>query len=59
MFGFSKKIFIELLKVYTIVRFVRSLDSNYKEPVKCVSLTHRPCQTISTLFNINSNKTIF
>ena len=39
MFGFVKKVFIELLNVYEIGSFGSSLASNYEEPNKCVSLT--------------------
>ena len=34
-----------------------SIASNYKEPIKCVSLTNRPCQ--GRLVNVNFDKTFF
>ena len=48
--------FIGLLSICTVVSFVRSLHSNYKEPIKCISLKNRPCQTRPTLADVNSNK---
>ena len=59
MYGFIKRVFIGLLSVCILIRFGRPLASNYKQPIKCVSLTNRPCQTRSTLFNVNSNETLF
>ena len=35
------------------------LASNYKEPIKCVSLNHQPCQAGVTFVNINFYKTLF
>ena len=34
-----------------------SIASNYKETIKCISLTNRPCQ--GRLVNINFDKTFF
>ena len=51
--------FIGLLSVFTLISFSRSLPSNYKEPMKSVSLTDRPCQARPKLVSINSDKTLF
>ena len=59
MFGFNEKIFIGLLSVCTIRSFGASLTSNYKEPIKCVSLNNQPCQARPTFVNINSDKILF
>ena len=58
MFGFIKNLFIGLLSTCTIVNFDQSLDCNYKESIKCVSLNNQPCQARRTLVGINYNKTI-
>ena len=57
MFGFIKNMFIVLLSVYTIGCFAASLAPNYKEPIKCVSLNSKPCQTRPAIVNINSDET--
>ena len=44
MFGFIKKTFIGSLSASTIGSFSESLMSNFKGPIKCVSLNIRPCQ---------------
>ena len=54
-----KYIFIRLLSVCTIGSFGASLASDYKDPIKCVSLKNQPCQTIPTLVNLKSDETIF
>ena len=59
MFLFIKKMFIELLSICAIGRFGSPLASNYKKPIKCVSLSNQSCQTRSTLVNINSDETLF
>ena len=59
MFGYVKEIFTGLLSICTIVSFSRSLPSNYKEPIKCVSLNNRPYQNRGTLVDINLNETLF
>ena len=56
MFGFTKKLFIELLSAYKIVNFDKPLGSNSKESIKCVSLNNQPCQSRPTLVGINYNK---
>ena len=52
----SKKMFIRLLSLCTIVRFGEPLVSNSKGPIKCVSLNNQPCQARPTLVNINSDE---
>ena len=59
MFGFIEKLFIGLLSVYPIGSFGASLASNYKEPIKCVSLNNKPCKARKTLIKINSDKALF
>ena len=59
MFGSMKIVFIGLLSVCTIKRFSRSLPSNYKETIKCVSLNNQPCQVRPTLVDIKSNENLF
>ena len=59
MFWSIKKMFIELLSVCTTISFSGSLQSNYEEPIKCVSLTNQPSQAIPILVHINSSKTYF
>ena len=49
MFGFIKNVFVGLFSACIILRFSKSLPSNYKEPVKCVTLNNQPCQTRPTL----------
>ena len=50
---------VVLIIPFTIGRFDASLASNYKEPIKCVSLNNKPCQTRPTIVNLNSNETLF
>ena len=38
--------------------FHNSLASDYKEPIKCVSLNNQPWKAKPTLVNINFNETI-
>ena len=59
MLGFTKNMFILLLCVCTLARFSRSLSAKYKEPIKCVYLTNRPCQARPTFVNINFDETFF
>ena len=59
MLIFIEKMFIGLLSVFTLVRFRRSLPSNYKEPMKSVSLISRPGQARPKAVSINSDKTLF
>ena len=59
MFGFIKKTFIGLLSVCTVVHFSGSLQSNYKESIKCVTLNDRLCQAIPTLASIISDEILF
>ena len=58
-FGFVKKKLIRLLSVCALVCFGESLVSNCKEPIKCISLSNRQCQTRPTLVDINSNLSIY
>ena len=58
MFRFIKLIFLGLLSVCTIGHFRKSLVSNLKEPIKCVSLNNHLCQAIPRLININSDETL-
>ena len=51
--------FIGLLSICLVVCFISSLQSNYKEPIKCVTLNNRPFQAIPTLSSMNSNKILF
>ena len=44
MFGFFKKIFIELLRGSIIRRFSESLGRNSEKPIKYNSLHNRKCQ---------------
>ena len=48
-----------LLNIYTVVSFNGSLPSNYKEPIKYVTLNNQPFQTRQTRVDINSNETLF
>ena len=48
MFGFIFKKFIILSSVYKTGSFIATLASNYKEPIKCVSLNNQPCQSRPT-----------
>ena len=48
-----------MLIVCKLVTVNESLASNYKEPIKCISLNNRPCQTCPRLVDINSNGTLF
>ena len=50
---------IGLLSVSTIGSFGKSLASNSKERLKCLSLNNRPCQARLALGNINSGETSF
>ena len=57
---------IGVFSACTIRVFSGSWPSNYKGPVKCVSLNNRcqtidvkPCQTKPTLVETNSNETLF
>ena len=50
--------FIGLLRIYAIGSFDSSLASNYKKPIKCVSLSNQ-CQIRPALININSDETLF
>ena len=54
-----KKMFVGLLGVCTIKSFSGSLPSNYKEPIKCVSLNNQLCQSRPTLIDINSHENLF
>ena len=55
---------MDLFEVYWIIKclhtsdFKRIITSNYKEPIKCVTLNNQPCQARPTLFNINSDETL-
>ena len=49
MFGFSLKMFIGLLGTCTIGNFSKSLVSNLKRPIKCVSLNNQSCKARPTL----------
>ena len=40
MFRFIRQMFIGLLSVCTVVSFGELLASNYKQPIKCVSLNN-------------------
>ena len=46
MFGFIKK---NLLDYYLVLRFSGTLPSNYKEPIKYVTLNNQPRQARPTL----------
>ena len=59
MLGFIKQVFIKLLIASTKISVGKSLTSNFKGHMKCVSLNNQPCQARPTLVNINSNKTPF
>ena len=41
--------FIVLLSISKLVSFNDSLAFNYNEPIKCISLNNRKCQTRPTL----------
>ena len=51
--------FFGLLSVCAIGCFCVSLASNYKEPMKCVSLKNQPCKSRRSIVNINSDKALF
>ena len=51
--------FFGLLSVCAIGCCCVSLASNYKEPMKCVSLKNQPCKSRRSIVNINSDKTLF
>ena len=51
--------FVRLFSVYTIVSFGASLTSNYKEPIKCVSLNNQTYKTRQKIVNINSDEALF
>ena len=51
--------FIGLLSICAIGSFGSSLASNYRKPIKYVSINNRPCQARPTLVNINSDETLF
>ena len=51
MFGFIFKKFIILSSVCKTGSFIATLASNYKEPIKCVSLNNQPCQSRPTRWN--------
>ena len=59
MFGFIRKTFIGSLSASTKGSFSESLMSNFKGPIKCVSLNIRPCRARLTFVDINSNETLF
>ena len=59
MFGFMKTIFIVLLSAWTIGRFGELLGFKFKEPIKCLSLSNQQWKARPTIFNINSDKTLF
>ena len=47
------------LSFCTIGRFGKSLISNLKGPIDCVSLENHPCQAMPTLLSINSTEALF
>ena len=51
--------FIGLLSACTIGSFGESLASNLKRPIKCVSLSNKPCKARPTIVKINSDTTLF
>ena len=51
--------FVGLLNVCTIGMFGRSLVSNSKGSIKCISLNNNPCKARTSLVNLNSNEIIF
>ena len=51
--------FVGSLSVCTMVSFSGPLASNFKEPLKCVSLNNQPRHARPTLININSDETLF
>ena len=57
--GFISKMFIGLLSICAIGSFGSSLASNYRKPIKYVSINNWPCQARPTLVNINSDETLF
>ena len=59
MFDFCKRMFIDLLSVCASGRFCEPLSSNSKGRLKFIFLSNQPCQTRPTLFDINSNDTLF
>ena len=59
MFGFIKKMFIELLTICTIIFFGESLASNSEGRIKYVSPKNLLCQARPTPVDINSNETLF
>ena len=59
MSGFIFKMFIGLLSSWTIVVFSKSLASNSKGHIKCISLDNQPCQVRTPLVDNNYNETLF
>ena len=53
MFRFIFRIFIGYWE------FGDSIISNWKRPIKCLTLNNQPCQTRPNPVNINSNGTLF
>ena len=51
--------FIGFLRASTVRSFGRSLDSNSKVPIKCLTLNDQPCQARLTPIDVNANETIF
>ena len=51
--------FIGLLNVCAIRSFGKSLVSNSKGPLKCLTLNNQPCQARPMVVNINSDETLF
>ena len=51
--------FIGLLSVCSVVSFSGSLQSSYKEPLKCISSTNWPWKVRPILVDINSNENLF
>ena len=59
MLGFIKKMFVGLLNFCTIQNFDKSLVSNSKGPIKCLTLNNQLCHARLALVNINSEEIIF
>ena len=49
--------FIGLVSVCKLISFSRSLHSNYKELIKCVTLNNQPCKARTEA--INSDESLF
>ena len=49
--------FIRLVGVCKLISFSRSLHSNYKELIKCVTLNNQPCK--ARIEAINSDESLF